>query len=128
MTRAIISMGSNINAEANIAAAIARIERRHGVLGQSVLRTTAPLGFSEQPDFLNGALLIETSMNRINLRSWLRAVEDDLGRVRTSNKNGPRTIDLDIVVWDDRIVDPDVHERDFLRDAVRELCPELLVD
>ena len=128
MTQAVLSLGSNIDAETNIAQAVKRIGTRHDVLGQSVLRTTAPLGFADQPDFLNGALLIETGMSRSNLRAWLKSLEADLGRVRTTNKNGPRTIDLDIVVWNGRIVDPDVHERDFLHDAVRELCPELFME
>jgi 2-amino-4-hydroxy-6-hydroxymethyldihydropteridine diphosphokinase len=60
-------------------------------------------------------------LDRDAFAAYLRLMEDRLGRVRTANKFGPRTIDLDIVVWNGEIVNADYSERDFVRDAVREL-------
>jgi len=57
------------------------------------------------------------------LKRRLREIESGLGRVRTANKNGPRTIDLDILVWNGEVVDADVYERGFLRDSIIELLP-----
>ena len=65
-------------------------------------------------------------MNHEQLRDWLKQVEDQLGRKRIE-KFGPRTIDLDIVVWNDKIVDADVYERDFLRNAIQQIFPEIII-
>ena len=64
-------------------------------------------------------------MSRKELNQWLKGVENELGRVRTANKYGPRTIDLDIVIWDGKIVNQDLIERDFLKTAVSEVLPEI---
>ena len=125
MNLAVIAVGSNINPVKNVQGALARIAARHRILARSRLRRTEPIGPKDQPDFLNGALLVETQMDRRALRGWLRHVEADLGRVRAAEKSGPRTIDLDIVVWNGRIVHEDVRERDFLRCAVAQVCPDL---
>ncbi len=57
------------------------------------------------------------------MKTRLREIESGLGRVRTGNKNGPRTIDLDILVWNGEVVDDDVYEREFLKTSIRELLP-----
>lgn len=121
MNRAVIGIGSNIKPEENVAKAREIIAQNHQVLAVSRFIETKPIGYTDQPNFVNGAMLIETVMNRMELKQWLHEVEIQLGRVRTENKYGPRTIDLDIVVWNGEIVDQDVHERDFLRDAVVEV-------
>ena len=86
---------------------------------------TKPIGYTKQADFINGAFLIQTSLNQANLKQWLRVLEQSLGRMSTANKSGPRTIDLDIAVWNGTIVDTDIHEREFMKKAIIELCPEL---
>jgi 2-amino-4-hydroxy-6-hydroxymethyldihydropteridine diphosphokinase len=68
---------------------------------------------------------VETSLALQDLRTWLKKLEDDLGRDRSVPKFGPRTMDLDVVVYNGEIVDPDFYDRAFLRDAVLELLPEL---
>ena len=127
MNHAAIGLGSNIEAELNIEAAMARIGNRHRVIAASKIVKTPPVGFPDQPDFLNGVLLVETDMKFEDLQEWLHGIEDDLGRIRTAEKYGPRTIDLDIVAWNGRVVDADVYERDFLRAGLQEVWPELKI-
>jgi 2-amino-4-hydroxy-6-hydroxymethyldihydropteridine diphosphokinase len=128
---AVIGFGSNIKPDKNIAAALQEIGRAHRVLAASSLERTRPVGPAgqasapDQPDFLNGACLVETSVDRPRFREWLKQLEDRMGRRRRGDKFGPRTIDLDIVVWNGEFVDEDLHERDFLRRAVLEVCPGL---
>ena len=125
MNRAIIGIGSNIEPDRNVDEALRRIGQGCHIVKQSGLAQTRPIGPQDQGDFLNGAVLVETEMTQEGLRDWLKAVEDQMGRTRTGEKFGPRTIDLDIVVWNGHVVDEDVHKRDFLRRSVLELCPDL---
>lgn len=71
-----------------------------------------------QPDFTNGAVRIFTHLDKDQLNKILKHIEDDLGRDRTLPSFGPRTMDLDIVVWNGKIVDEDYHTRDFLKNSV----------
>ncbi len=91
------------------------------VVQLSTLVKTSPIGIEDQPDFVNGAVKVETSLDQVSLKSWLKSVEDRLGRDRTLAKFGPRTMDLDIVVWNGEVVDDDYYTRDFLRNSVAEL-------
>ena len=127
MNHAVIGIGSNIRPNTNIPKAIDKIAQAHRVLKQSRIVETDPVGVPNQPKFLNGALLIETKLEHIGLKAWLLGIENELGRVRGAEKDGPRTIDLDIVVWSGKIVDPDVYWRDYLRQAVSEVYPFLKV-
>lgn len=125
MNQVAIGVGSNIEPEKNVAEAIHLIGRTHRVVGKSQLVKTKPVGYSDQSDFLNGVIRIETDLDVEALTTWLRNLEDRLGRVRMENRYGPRTIDLDIVVWNGKIVDEDVYRRDFLRQGLREVWPDL---
>ncbi len=91
------------------------------VIKVSSLLKTKPIGFKNQPDFTNGAVKLETPFNRQELTILLKSIEDRLGRDRTAPKYGPRTIDLDLVVWDGEIVDEDYYTRDFLRESIQEI-------
>lgn len=125
--RVVIGVGSNIRPEKNIGLAKAAIESSHELVKASSFVKTEPLGFKEQDKFTNGAFLINTEMGMGELKSWLNNLESKLGRVRIDNKNGPRTIDLDILVWNGEVVDEDVIERDFVKESVSELLPELKI-
>lgn len=125
MNIAVIGIGSNIEPDLNIQKAIQIIARHHEFIAASQIITTKPVGYENQPDFLNGAILISTKISLKELGRWLKSVERDLGRIRTKNRYGPRTVDLDILVWNRKIVDKDVFQRDFLRDALKELLPDL---
>ena len=123
--RAVLGLGSNIDPEENTQKAIELIRAVFGLIKISSFVRTEPVGFKEQAPFLNGAVLIETELDAASLKARLREIEAELGRVRAENKNGPRTIDLDILVWNDEVVDDDVYERGFLRDSIKELIPEI---
>ena len=127
MNRVVISLGSNVEPEKHMQKAKEQIGLQHRILAESAIVKTEPIGFTDQPQFLNGAVLIETKMDRRELNEWLHQIEDQLGRVRGPNKYGPRTIDLDIVVWNGEVIDEDVGKRDFLKKSVLEVWPDLIL-
>lgn len=117
----IIGVGSNIEPEKNITLAEYTLANKFNFIAKSNFIKTAPIGYTDQDDFINGAFKIETDLNREALRKELKNIEDKLGRVRTENKNGPRTIDLDIAVYDGIIIDDDYYKRDFLKKSIDQL-------
>ncbi len=104
MTRAWISLGSNIEPEANLRAALELLEERFGPLVISPVYRSAAEGF-EGDDFLNLVVGIETGEPLREVRRALRAIEAARGRARGSEKFSSRTLDLDLLTWGDR-VDP----------------------
>jgi 2-amino-4-hydroxy-6-hydroxymethyldihydropteridine diphosphokinase len=122
---AVVGVGSNLNAPQNIALAKEALSREHRLDKESAFVKTPPIGFSEQPDFLNGAFLVSTELSVNDFKKYLKNLENRLGRVRTGNKYGPRAIDLDIVVWNGTIVNKDFYERDFVRKTAMEVLPEI---
>ena len=125
MNQAIIAVGSNIEPQAHIQQAIEILQQEQMFLGQSTFVETSPQGFTQQANFRNGAFSIETDLDESELKLYLKDVEARLGRVRTENKNGPRTIDLDLIVFNGSIVDTDFYHYDFVKKGVTELMPEL---
>ena len=121
----VIGLGSNIDPEANLEQAVQELESRFKVSKRSQWVRTKPIGIQDQPDFYNGALLMETELEQQSLKKELKRIEDILGRDRSLPKFGPRTIDLDILIWNKKVVDKDYYERDFLRKGVEEIIPDL---
>jgi 2-amino-4-hydroxy-6-hydroxymethyldihydropteridine diphosphokinase len=118
MSIAILSVGSNINPESNISEMLVLLGQFVTILKESPMVRTKPVGIVNQPDFLNGAVKIETGLEIKDLEKLLKSIEDKLGRDRTLPKFGPRTIDIDIVVWNNKIIDNDYYTRDFLKSSV----------
>jgi 2-amino-4-hydroxy-6-hydroxymethyldihydropteridine diphosphokinase len=138
VARAYVGVGSNLgDREATIRRAVALLGATHGVeiVSVSTLRETEPVGVVDQPWFLNGAVAIETTLPPRELLGLLLAVERELGRDRTGIRWGPRTIDLDLLVYEGEVIDepwlrvphPRVHERRFALEPLAELDPELEV-
>jgi len=138
VARAYIGLGANLgDREATIRRALELLGERPGirVAAVSTLRETEPWGFAEQPRFLNGAAALETTLTPRELLDALLAVERDLGRTREGPRYGPRTIDLDVLLYDDELVDepgltvphPRLHERAFALEPLLDLDPELAV-
>ncbi len=132
MTRAYIGVGANLgDREATIRAALAALP---GVVGVSQLRETDPVGVVDQPPFLNGATVLETDFSPRELLDALLAVERELGRERRE-RWGPRTIDLDLLLYGDETIDepgltiphPRLHERRFALEPLLDLDPELAI-
>lgn len=121
MNTCIVSVGSNIDPEEHIGRAVEILSHEVSVIQVSEWLRTAPVGITNQADFLNGAVKIETLMEMEQLRRFLKELEDRLGRDRSKPKYGPRCIDLDILIWNGEIVDGDYYTRDFLRISAAEL-------
>jgi 2-amino-4-hydroxy-6-hydroxymethyldihydropteridine diphosphokinase len=83
------------------------------------------VGFADQPDFVNTAFLAETALDKASLTACLKNIETSLGRVHGPEKSGPRTIDLDIAVFNGLVVDNNVFERDFLQELILEVAPQM---
>jgi len=118
---AIIGIGSNIDAGSNIAGMLKILEEKVKILKVSKLVKTKPIGIENQPDFTNGAVKVRTDLDMEALKRILKRIENRLGRDRSASRYGPRTIDLDIVVWNGEIVDDDYYSRDFLKQSVQEI-------
>lgn len=118
---AVIGIGSNIDAAANIAGMLEILGKEVEILKVSEIIKTKPIGIINQPDFSNGAVKIKTNLQKKELEQLLKSIEDRLGRNRTAPKFGPRTIDLDLVVWNGEVVDNDYYTRDFLKKSVDEV-------
>lgn len=103
------------------------------VLAVSQLRETDPVGVAEQPRYLNGAALLETTLEPHALLEVLLRVERELGRVRDGTRWRPRTIDLDLLVYGSEVVDepglgvphPRLRERRFVLEPLADLDPAL---
>jgi 2-amino-4-hydroxy-6-hydroxymethyldihydropteridine diphosphokinase len=120
---AVIGIGSNIDAESNIQKMLEILKKEKEVEIQQVSTfiKTKPVGNVNQPDYINGAVKIATSLEKEKLNQLLKSIEDQLGRDRTLPKFSARTMDLDMVMWNGEIIDMDYYTRDFLRKSVREV-------
>lgn len=114
----VISIGSNIDPEYHVAEVLKILETECHLLARTEPIRTRPVGFQAQPDFLNSAVLMATSLEQPAFKAYLKEVEDRLGRVRGPIKSGPRTMDLDIVAWNGKVVDDGYHHHDYVREPV----------
>ncbi len=103
----IISVGSNIEPHKNILLSQDVLNHETQLLAIADVIETTPVGYTHQPDFLNTAYLVETELEHDEFNAFLKTVEDRLGRKRGPIKSGPRTIDLDIVIWDGQVMSSD---------------------
>lgn len=126
-------MGSNIDPERNLVEAVRRLVARCNLLAVSPVYETAPVGKTDQANFLNAAILIETELDaRAFKEEVLREIERELGRVRTEDRNAPRTIDLDIALYGDQVIDtggvrvpdPDIVRYPHVAVPLAHLAPE----
>ncbi len=129
-----IALGSNLgNREAHLRAAVAAIAARMRVVAQSPIYETAPWGYTDQPPFLNQVVAVETDLPPEALLAFLKHLETDLGRQPTF-RYGPRVIDLDILLYDERVLEtpaltiphPRLHERAFVLVPLADLAPDLV--
>ncbi|MCA9401847.1 MAG: 2-amino-4-hydroxy-6-hydroxymethyldihydropteridine diphosphokinase [Candidatus Omnitrophica bacterium] len=125
MNQVIIGLGSNIEPKKNIYEAFLHLSHEFLVTAKTAFTPTKAIGHKPQPDFINGCVLIETPLSQRELTHKLKKIELDMGRIRTADKYAPRVIDLDVIVWNDEIVDQDVYQRDYLRKSVLELKPTI---
>tara|TARA_R110002020_G_scaffold103783_5_gene243311 strand:- start:3207 stop:3650 length:444 start_codon:yes stop_codon:yes gene_type:complete len=135
MAAAWLSLGANIgDPRAQLAQAVQAIADHPAiaVTAQSSVLTTAPWGKTDQPDFANMAITVETSLEPIDLLDVLLGIELAMGRVR-KEVWGPRLIDIDIIAYERvalktprlTLPHPHAHERDFVLDPLREIAPDV---
>lgn len=135
ISKAWLSLGANIgNPPAQLAEAIRRIGEHQAisVVAQSRVLITKPWGKTDQPDFANMAIAIETTLEPIDLLDVVLGIELDMGRVR-EEVWGPRLIDIDIIAYDDlelktprlTLPHPHAHERDFVLTPLAEIAPDV---
>ena len=121
--QACLLLGSNIAPERNLPRAMELLRRYVEVEGASRVWESPAVG-SPGPNFLNAAVLARTYLAPDELkRLVLSAIEQDLGRVRTADKNSPRPIDIDIVAWNGQVTDPDVWRYAHAAVPVAEMLP-----
>ena len=134
MTDVYLGVGSNLgDKQGNIRKALDLLQEKCEVRAVSSLYNTEPVGFADQDWFLNGAVKIETELAPGELRFFLRSIEERLGK-KNIRKNGPRTIDLDILFYGNRTIDevgltiphPRLHERLFVLAPLEEICPDFV--
>ncbi len=132
MTRAYVGLGANLgDREAAIRAAAEQLGARR----VSAIVETEPWGYTDQPRFLNAVAEVETSLEPRAFLERLLEIERSLGRTRDVPRWGPRTIDLDLLVYGDAVVNepgltvphPRLHERAFVLEPLAELAPSLNV-
>lgn len=140
MRTAYIGMGGNLvswagTPEATLAAAALRLESLGRVACRSPLYSTEPVGFAQQPRFVNAVLALETELEAHALLDGLLAIEAEFGRERAAEfANGPRTLDLDILLFGNLIISepgleiphPRLSERAFVLIPLNEIAPHAI--
>jgi 2-amino-4-hydroxy-6-hydroxymethyldihydropteridine diphosphokinase len=110
VSTACLSLGSNVDPARHVAIAFAALRARFGVVRASAAYRTPAVGF-DGPDFVNAAAVIETALDAPALNAWLHALEALHGRVRGGPRYGDRTLDIDIVLFDQLCMDGAGHLR-----------------
>jgi 2-amino-4-hydroxy-6-hydroxymethyldihydropteridine diphosphokinase len=136
-----IGMGANLPSaagppEATLAAAADRLAAIGQILSRSSLYSTAPVGFADQPRFLNAVIALKADLSPASLLAALLGIERDFGRNRAAAiPNGPRTLDLDLLLYGDYVLHesnldvphPRLAERAFVLVPLHEIAPHLVV-
>ncbi len=134
MSRAYLSLGSNVDAVAHLRAAVQALRERFGDVVLSPVYRTRAVGF-DGPDFHNAAAIVRTDLDPHALNAWLHALEDAHGRDRSGPRYGDRTLDIDIVLFDGltlegagnlRIPRPELKHAFVLR-PLAEIAPQVVV-
>jgi dihydroneopterin aldolase/2-amino-4-hydroxy-6-hydroxymethyldihydropteridine diphosphokinase len=146
MTRAYVALGSNVDPEANVRAAVRLLAARERVLAASTFYWTEAIP-PGNPEFINGALALETRRRPLDLKlDVLRDIEARLGRIRTADRNAPRPIDCDLLAYGDEVASepvgegphqttrpglalpsPDIEKRAFVAIPLLEIAPDLIL-
>ena len=133
--RAVIALGSNLDyPKANLDLAIALLREATEVIAVSSYHSTKPVGYMDQPDFLNAVCIIESELPAMELLKLLHGIEQSMGRERTI-KWGPRTIDLDLIQYGSllskadelQLPHPRAHERKFVLEPWLEIEPDAIL-
>jgi len=128
-----IALGTNMgDRKTNLQAAITAMRAAVTVLDRSPVYETPPWGYEQQPEFLNQVIKVHTELDPLNLLTFLKSIESQMGRQKTI-RYGPRLIDLDILLYDELILNnpnlvvphPRLAERAFVLVPLADLAPDL---
>ncbi len=134
MSRVFIGIGSNLGDRPSYCkSAVHELSAFANIVNISPLYETEPVDKEDQPEFVNGVVEIDTDLSPHELLTEINSIEQKLGRVR-EEKWGPRTIDLDIIFYDDIVVEdkdleiphPRAHLRRFVLEPLCEIAPEFI--
>ena len=133
-----VALGSNLSSPAGdraatLQSAVRTLAAFGNIVAVSTFFETEPVGYLEQPRFLNGAALLRTGLSPADLLQALMAIEAEHGRVRNGIAKGPRTLDLDLLLYDDVVLaapeltlpHPEMHRRIFVLKPLAEIAPDL---
>lgn len=133
--RIFIGVGGNLEPQIHLPVGLRALGRQVGIVAVSTFFHTAPIGRPEQPHYYNGVVQIETELGPEDLRNRvLRPIETAVGRVRSQDRFSAHPLDLDILLYGDRVLatpeqeipDPDILDRPFLAAGLLEIDPTLL--
>jgi len=123
--QAFLSLGSNIEAENNLPKAVQSLREVGKIVSVSSIWESKSIGF-DGPNFLNACVLFLTSLQPVELKEQvIRPIEAKLGRIRSAEKNAPRTIDIDIVLYDKQPLNTDFWDYAFVIVPLAELAPDI---
>ncbi len=134
MARAWLSLGSNVEPEVHLQRALTELRETFGALVESPIYRTAAVGF-DGPDFLNMAVGVDTDLEPVALDAWLHALEDRHGRRRDVPRFSSRTLDVDLLLYDDLVLRgpghlelprPDLIEHAFVLAPMVDIAPDLI--
>ncbi len=135
MPRVFVSVGSNIDSEANVTRALRLLRDQVGILRVSPFYRTPALDRPGDPAFVNGVVELEDALVPLDLKKLLQRTERALGRERAADRYAPRTVDLDLLLYGDLVSSsegltlphPDIRERPFVAVPLLELAPDLVL-
>ncbi|ARP37355.1 MULTISPECIES: 2-amino-4-hydroxy-6-hydroxymethyldihydropteridine diphosphokinase [Vibrio] len=136
MITAYIAVGSNLAdpvSQANLAIETLKNLPRSTFVATSQLYSSTPMGPQNQPDYINAVVAIKTELTPIELLDCTQKIEQEQGRVRKDERWGPRTLDLDIVLYGNEVIDSErltvphygMKEREFVLYPLAEIAPSL---
>lgn len=129
MPQVYVSLGSNIEPEANLCTCLGALQQAFGLLHCSTIYQTAAIGFAGEP-FLNAVVSFNTELSSAELKAWLKQLEAQQGRVSSQQPFSARTLDLDLLLYADliqpeqKLPHPDILQYNFVLQPLAELAPE----
>lgn len=129
-----LSLGSNINPQKNLGMALGEIQKKYSIIGLSHAYETSPVGYVKQAVFWNLVVALESGEQPTAIRRWIGILERKGGRLRSSNPNAPRTLDVDLLLWGNRVEKnksfslphPDIATKAFVLFPLLEINPNLV--